>query len=281
VVSPLDSMSSEARRGQVGRRRRAHSQPCSLCEVEPRTAAPKAADRSAREADLASSGTADRVYKGLTTYATMTRLWSILLAGSLCIAGTLQANPTPLSVFQQVRSELDDMRLKVRESVTTMELMEQRIASQEKELESLRAQLAVVGSSGSHAQEGEGPWKAIEKQLVALKSQQTQLQADIRQLQTHANETTSALAQYRKRMDGIDAHVDSHVGQLKGAVESIVAAVKDPAAPPISTDGSYVVRPGDTLGGIAQRHGLSIATLRQLNQLKGDRIVVGQKIKIS
>jgi hypothetical protein len=34
MVSPLDAMSSAARRGQADLLRRAHSQPCSLCEEE-------------------------------------------------------------------------------------------------------------------------------------------------------------------------------------------------------------------------------------------------------
>jgi LysM repeat protein len=201
---------------------------------------------------------------------------------ALLVFGTqLPAAASPLSVFQQVRSELDDMRLKVAQSTTTIELLEQRVTSQEKEIGSLRQQLAAASQTAA-PQEGEGPWKAIEKQLVGLKAQQTQLQADIRQLQGHANETSSALAQYRRRMDGVEANVETNVGQLKGAMQSIVAAVKDPTASngPVSADGCYTVVSGDTLGGIASRHGVSVAALRQLNQLKGDRIVPGQSLRI-
>lgn len=43
---------------------------------------------------------------------------------------------------------------------------------------------------------------------------------------------------------------------------------------------TYVVKSGDTLSVIAQRHGVKSATLREANSLKGDKIVVGQKLKI-
>ena len=42
----------------------------------------------------------------------------------------------------------------------------------------------------------------------------------------------------------------------------------------------YVIRPGDTLSAIAARHQVSIASLRNENRLKGDRIRVGQVLKI-
>lgn len=42
----------------------------------------------------------------------------------------------------------------------------------------------------------------------------------------------------------------------------------------------YVVSPGDTLSGIAQRHQTNVSTLQRHNQLKSTRIHVGQRIKI-
>lgn len=42
----------------------------------------------------------------------------------------------------------------------------------------------------------------------------------------------------------------------------------------------YVVKSGDTLGGIAYGHGIKIRQLKQLNGLKGDALRVGQKLKV-
>lgn len=42
----------------------------------------------------------------------------------------------------------------------------------------------------------------------------------------------------------------------------------------------YTVRKGDTLSSIARKHGISVATLKKRNGLKGDNIRVGQKLKI-
>ncbi len=42
----------------------------------------------------------------------------------------------------------------------------------------------------------------------------------------------------------------------------------------------HVVRRGDSLSGIADRHGVSIAHLRRINDLDGDRIFPGQKLRL-
>ncbi len=42
----------------------------------------------------------------------------------------------------------------------------------------------------------------------------------------------------------------------------------------------YVIKPGDTLSAIAARHQVSVASLRNENRLKGDRIRVGQVLRI-
>lgn len=42
----------------------------------------------------------------------------------------------------------------------------------------------------------------------------------------------------------------------------------------------YTVRKGDTLSSIARKHGISVSTLKKRNGIKGDKIRVGQKLKI-
>ncbi len=59
----------------------------------------------------------------------------------------------------------------------------------------------------------------------------------------------------------------------KTSAPKAAAAVSGPAA-------TYVVKSGDSLSVIAQKHGVKTAVVREANNLKGDKIVVGQKLKI-
>lgn len=48
-----------------------------------------------------------------------------------------------------------------------------------------------------------------------------------------------------------------------------------------SATGTYTVKSGDTLSGIATRHGVSVAQLKQWNNLNSNNIKAGQKLKVS
>lgn len=64
----------------------------------------------------------------------------------------------------------------------------------------------------------------------------------------------------------------------RAAAKPAPKAVPKPSAKPART---YTVKPGDTLGGIAQRHKLTLSRLRALNGLTGSTIRAGQVLKLS
>jgi len=62
----------------------------------------------------------------------------------------------------------------------------------------------------------------------------------------------------------------------------ILPGVHDLEEEPISVaaGGKYRIRSGDTLFRIARRHGTTVAALKSANRLRGDRILVGQTLRI-
>jgi len=63
-------------------------------------------------------------------------------------------------------------------------------------------------------------------------------------------------------------------------VRAAIAATQDASHAPSRSSRTYVVRRGDTLSSIAQRHGTTTASLKKLNGLKSDKVYVGQKLKL-
>ncbi len=74
---------------------------------------------------------------------------------------------------------------------------------------------------------------------------------------------------------------------ISGGSSRAVAQSSGPKAPKAPTPAAatrtkwHTVKGGDTLGGIAKRHRTSISRVKSLNGLKGDRIRVGQRLKVA
>lgn len=59
-----------------------------------------------------------------------------------------------------------------------------------------------------------------------------------------------------------------------------VVPTKKPYAPYTGATTEYTVKSGDFLGKIAQTHKISVRQLKELNGLAGDRLAIGQKLKV-
>lgn len=70
-------------------------------------------------------------------------------------------------------------------------------------------------------------------------------------------------------------------GVKKSSDSNVVASSKNSTASTSKKTGSYhVVRYGDTLWGIANNAGITVSRLKQLNNLRTDKLNIGQKLKV-
>lgn len=77
------------------------------------------------------------------------------------------------------------------------------------------------------------------------------------------------------------ATIEGH-GLTKYDGGSVAQTAKPSAKPSSSVTGTYTVKAGDTLSGIAAAKGTSVATLQKLNGIKNPNLIrVGQKLKLS
>lgn len=56
--------------------------------------------------------------------------------------------------------------------------------------------------------------------------------------------------------------------------------VPNPSVERYGASATYVVKRGDTLGGIARRHGTTVEQLKRLNRLRGDFVRAGQRLRV-
>ena len=120
-----------------------------------------------------------------------------------------------------------------------------------------------------------------------LTMQETRIQAFEREMMGRLEQLRKALEgeqiARRKDLESAIGAMATEISKLDRAAAAAAAARNQPPPPPPAYTGSYkeiVVQAGDTLSMIATTVGVPISTLRQLNNLKSDKIFVGQKLKI-
>ncbi len=75
----------------------------------------------------------------------------------------------------------------------------------------------------------------------------------------------------------LPGYVDLNAPEPRRPVRKVSAA---PKAVKVAAGGEYVVKSGDTLGHIAVRSGTTVKAIKQLNNLTGDALKVGQKLAL-
>ena len=185
------------------------------------------------------------------------RRWSLLWLPVVAACSPLASSPFDDSyelevTLHEVQTNLDDLRHDVGCFQTELHILDTRIKQTERitgavKLQDLERQLALVEQLSQQV-------RSLEKRLAAAEKAKENSQEELRQLTAHANETTLALVQIKKRLEGVDG-AESH------------ALV-------------YTVKSGDSLEKIARAHKTTVEKIKKYNQFDQDLIVVGQILKI-
>jgi len=176
---------------------------------------------------------------------------------------------------QQVHVVLDDLRMEVADLKhhlngyhVEQSIAEEKLKNQQVALTSLKKQL----ENQAHVYE---QITALENEILKLKTSQEKTLADLKKLGEHSNALTAALSTYReKTQECLDKL--QRLGELNKTLDSISKAMHSSA----SKASVYRVRPGDSLGKIAETHHTTVEALKSNNQLTTDTIFVGQELKI-
>lgn len=204
------------------------------------------------------------------------------------------------TVLRQLRTGLSDVQHELSVQQSELSLSEKKIQDFEQTLDHIRSEL----TSDAQAERDfvraasvntDGKIEVLDHAIKNIEGMIKNLTADLKLMKTQANDTATALGQYKLKFSEIETLLQTqsqHMHNLETAMQSMMEVwqakeaarnVSSGASAIVqSTDGlrSYVVQPGDSLGKIAQSQHVTVQGLREANQLSNDRIFPGQTLKL-
>lgn len=175
--------------------------------------------------------------------------------------------------LHKVRTEVEDIKHDLNTYEIEHHVIEGKLIDQEQTIATLRQQVAELksGKLDSFVQELQN----LEKKLHQVSKKQDKIVADIRQLSTHANDTTTALAQYKDKLSQFETAIQGQNVQLHE-----IQKIKEGISKLAEGEKTYVVQPGDTLEKIAKKNDTTVEQLKAVNKMTTDLIVIDQLLNL-
>lgn len=179
--------------------------------------------------------------------------------------------------FHELRTEIADLKHALEGYRSELQIMQERLSHQENFA-------AAAMQRKSHTDMLQTQLNSCEKKLMVAEKTIEIFSSDLRALHKHADQTSESLLSFKEKILDHQRELAHHgqklesIHQLKTTLAQISQAIS--THPKTTTHPYYVVKPGDTLAEIAKRHGISLNTLKRLNNLSQDKIIVGQKLEV-
>lgn len=171
-------------------------------------------------------------------------------------------------ILTEMRSEIAELRQQLNHHKVEFQILDEKLE---------KAQIAKKGDSVVKPTDS----SKLEKKVAELERLLEKTKEDLREIASHANQTTNTFVQYREKILECEkqiAHqnaVIDEITKLKGTLKSISKAMQEAPSSKI-----HKVKSGDSLEKIAKLTGVQIDELRKVNGLNNDKIFIGQELKI-
>lgn len=182
--------------------------------------------------------------------------------------------------LHDLQTNFDDLRHDLNCFHTEMQIVDSKIKHQEDATQNLKQQ---------HIEKLQLKTENLTKQINELENKITlfekksnNLNSNFSNLSNHANETTVALTQHKDKINELEKIIIKQnsrledIAKVKTTLEDIVKTIKSNSSNYII----YRVKAKDSLEKIAKANNVTVDSIKHLNDLENDLIVVGQKLKI-
>jgi LysM repeat protein len=182
--------------------------------------------------------------------------------------------------LHELQTNLDDLRHDINCFHTEMQIVDGKVKHQEDATQNLKQQhleklqLKVENLTKLFSE--------IENKVNLFETKSHSLSSNFSNLSNHANETTLALTQHKDKINELEKIILKQnarledIAKVKTTLEDIVKTIKSNSSNYLI----YKVRPKDSLEKIAKTNNVTVDSIKHLNDLENDLIVVGQKLKI-
>ena len=196
----------------------------------------------------------------------------LFVALTFLLSQECHAAPKPaLRVGTQIQDKVEDLQTEVDNHTTEIRIIEEKLQNQVVILESIRDQFQDTNQSQKDFVKNSSV--SLENRILSLESTIKSITNDLKQMQTHSNETANALKQYKQKI----ADQGTSIETLQKAMNTLLEAMQINAA---ATTKAYTVQSGDTLEKIAKKQKTTVKELTQLNGLQGEKIFIGQTLRL-
>jgi LysM repeat protein len=186
--------------------------------------------------------------------------------------------------IREMRASIDEMRHEMNNHESEIRTFEEKLSNQEVIIEALREQN--VSMTKTNQELTKGNLANLEMKIGSLDTASKGLVSDLRQLKTHANDSSSTLSSFQQKIATIEKVLEiqtQNLENLQAAMRSLMTVLEvknDIGTSDELKTKNYRVQAGDSLEKIAKANKTTIKAIKEFNDLNSDRIIVGQNIKI-
>ena len=179
--------------------------------------------------------------------------------------------------LHELQTNLDDLRHDLNCFQTEMQILDGKIKHQEDSTQNIKQQH--IEKIQSKFENYSKQISSIENRLNQIDTKQKAVVSDLSVISNFSNETNIALSQYKEKINELEnstAFNNKKIDEISSLKTTLLDLVKN-----IKTDYFlYKVKPGDSLEKISKSNKVSVDTIKKLNDLSNDLIVIGQELKI-
>lgn len=206
---------------------------------------------------------------------------SLLLLGGCAISSKSDPKTEALHrSIKEVQMELAEVKYLVNNHQRELSILDEKIQEENQVISQVKTE-ALSGNNPT-SKKLRQDIDLLKKQIANVDGQQEKIIENLKKLGSHAEKTTSALAQYKTKMEGVEktAHEAKErleeVRKLKGTLTTLTQTLSQRG------EGRkiYRVQSGDSIGAIAQQYGTTSSAIKSANRLDGDNIIAGQELVI-